>query len=255
MDSGESSLYPSGVPRSPLRPDDEAGDDSSFARGLRVLLAVAARPGVRADELAAGLGAPVSTVYRYLRTLAEVGFVERRGGAYHLGPRILVGGDANVTSALLVAAAGPVLASIAVRAGETAVLVRRVGTAAVVLDAAEPPRPLRVVAPAGETGSLTGDPLGLVLLAFAPEPVVAETPGATRAVRAELRRIAAAGVALGESDAPDRVVTLAVPILREEGIAGALGLRGPADRCDAAWRERAERLLREGAAAIVEAIR
>ena len=50
-------------------------------------------------------------------------------------------------------------------------------------------------------------------------------------------------------------MTVAVPVLRAEGIAGALGLRGPADRCDAGWRERAERLLREGAAAIVEAIR
>lgn len=254
MDSGGPALYPSRVPRSPIRPDDDAGDDSSFARGLRVLLAVAARPGVRADELAAGLGAPVSTVYRYLRTLAEAGFVERRGGAYHLGPRIVIGGDANVTSALLVAAAGPVLASLADRAGETALLVRRVGTAAVLLDAAEPPRPLRVVAPTGETGPLTGDPLGLVLLAFAPEAVLAETPGVTRGIRAELRRIAAAGVAVGESEVPDRVVTVAVPILREEGIAGALGLRGPADRCDAAWRERAERLLREGATAVVEAI-
>ncbi|MFM2106382.1 MAG: hypothetical protein RL338_1414 [Chloroflexota bacterium] len=255
MDSRGSGIYASTMPRSTIRPEDEPGDDSSFARGLRVLLAVASRPGVRADELAAGLGAPVSTVYRYLRTLGEAGFVERRGGVYHLGPRIVIGDDANVTSALLVAAAGPVLASLAVRSGETALLVRRVGTSAVVLDAAEPPRPLRVVSPAGETGSLTGDPLGLVLLAFAPEPVVAETPGASRAVRAELRRIAAAGIAIGESDAPDRVVTVAVPVLRDEGIAGALGLRGPADRCDAAWRERAERLLREGAAAIVEAIR
>lgn len=247
------SLYPVPVPHLFDRPRDD-GDDSSFARGLRLLRSVAERPGARADELAAQLGMPVSTVYRYLRTLTDTGFVERRGGTYHLDPSILIGGGANVTSALLVAAAGPVLASLAERAGETALLVRRVGTAVVCLDVTEPSRPLRVVATPGDVSPLVGGVVGHILLAFAPPEVVDGTPGTTRAIRAELARIAAAGAGIGEESVPDPVVTVAVPIIRADGIAGALALRGPAGRCDGAWRERAVGLLREGAHAIVEAV-
>ena len=68
------------------RPPEEAAEDTSFARGLRLLLAVADRGEVRADELAAALEMPVSTVYRYLRTLVEFGFVDRTGGTFRLGP-------------------------------------------------------------------------------------------------------------------------------------------------------------------------
>ena len=52
------------------RPPEEAQEDTSFARGLRLLLAIADRGEIRADELSGLLGSPVSTVYRYLRTLA-----------------------------------------------------------------------------------------------------------------------------------------------------------------------------------------
>jgi DNA-binding IclR family transcriptional regulator len=53
------------------RPPEEAPEDTSFARGLRVFLAIADRGLVRADELATLLETPLSTVYRYLRTLTD----------------------------------------------------------------------------------------------------------------------------------------------------------------------------------------
>ena len=76
------------------RPPEEAAEDTSFARGLRLLLAVSDRGEVRADELAAALEMPVSTVYRYLRTLVEFGFVDRTVGVGlqrlpHREPRVL----------------------------------------------------------------------------------------------------------------------------------------------------------------------
>ncbi len=77
------------------RPPEEAPEDTSFARGLRVFLTIADRGLVRADELATLLDTPLSTVYRYLRTLTEFGFVDRRDGAYQLGPRLLVGGGSD----------------------------------------------------------------------------------------------------------------------------------------------------------------
>ena len=77
-------------PESPVttaldRPPEEAGEDTSFARGLRVFLTVADRGEIRADELSTLLDTPLSTIYRYLRTLTEFGFVERQEGGYRLG--------------------------------------------------------------------------------------------------------------------------------------------------------------------------
>ena len=54
------------------RPPEEAAEDTSFARGLRVLLTIADRGEVRADELGVLLDTPVSTIYRY-HGLALVG--------------------------------------------------------------------------------------------------------------------------------------------------------------------------------------
>ena len=80
------------------RPPEEAAEDTSFARGLRLLLAVADRGEVRADELGSALEMPVSTVYRYLRTLVDFGFVDRTGGTFRLGPKLLIGTGANVST-------------------------------------------------------------------------------------------------------------------------------------------------------------
>ena len=55
------------------RPPEEAAEDTSFARGLRLLLTMADRGEVRADELGSLLEMPVSTAYRYLRTLGNSG--------------------------------------------------------------------------------------------------------------------------------------------------------------------------------------
>ena len=60
------------------RPPEEAAEDTSFARGLRVFLTIADRGEIRADELGTLLDTPLSTIYRYLRTLTEFGFVERQ---------------------------------------------------------------------------------------------------------------------------------------------------------------------------------
>ena len=126
------------------RPPEEAAEDTSFARGLRLLLTIADRGAVRADELGTALEMPVSTVYRYLRTLAEFGFVERRGGGYHLGPRLLIGDGANVSSERLLRHAGPVLDQLAADTGETAVVVRRIGLTSVCLHQVESEELLRV---------------------------------------------------------------------------------------------------------------
>ena len=150
------------------RPPEEAPEDTSFARGLRVFLAIADRGAMRADELATLLETPLSTIYRYLRTLTEFGFVDRHEGAYRLGPRLLVGGGSTVSSEELIRRADPILIMLAAETGETAVISRRIGLAAVCLHQQPSEHPLRVMLEVGSATPLGVGALGRVLLAYAP---------------------------------------------------------------------------------------
>ena len=61
---------------------DEVGRDTALERGLRILSAVAETGETNAKSLAAALGLPLSTTYRYLKTLRQFDLVEEFGGRY-----------------------------------------------------------------------------------------------------------------------------------------------------------------------------
>lgn len=240
----------------------EIEEATSFARGLRVILTVADRGEARADELSTLLDIPLSSVYRYLRTLTEFGFVDRRGGRYRLGPRLSIGSGSRVTSQRVVRMADPVLRHLAEETGETAVVFRRVGLSAVCLHEVESPDPLRIVLDPGSMMPLHAGAPGRVLLAYAPSevieevlaagitPVTATTPDEA-AVRESLTTIQRDGYAISEGELVLGSVAVAVPLIRADGIVGSIALVGPAVRCDAPWRARARRLLVSGAETIV----
>lgn len=239
------------------RPPEEASIDTSFARGLRLLLAVADRGEARADELATALEMPVSTVYRYLRTLAEFGFVDRRDGRFLLGPRLLISSGSVVTSERLRRRAGPILEDLVARTGETGLVARRVGLAAVVLAQVQPDKPLRAAFELESQLPLDRGAVGTVLLAHAPAALVDEVaealePALAADLRASLLAVRADGSAV--SGGPDDVTVVATPILVPSGIVGALAVAGPTSRCDADWARRARRLLPKAARDLATAI-
>lgn len=245
------------------RPPEEAAEDTSFARGLRLLLTIADRGDVRADELGASLDMPLSTVYRYLRTLIDFGFVDRNGGQFRLGPRLLIGPGANVTSQDLIRVADPPLRTLVDETGETAVVVRRVGLSNVCLHQVECAAALRVALQPGGMTPLHVGALGRTLLAFAPAEILTEVvaqdlPGilgtfqTEAAFRASLDEIVAKGTASSEGELVAGTVMLATPIFREDGIVGAIGLLGPGFRCDSGWQNWALGRL-EGAARTINA--
>ncbi len=247
------------------RPPEEAAEDTSFARGLRLLLTIADRGEMRADELSALLETPLSTVYRYLRTLTEFGFVERRDAGYVLGPRLLIGTTAAVSGEELIRAADPTLRRLVEETGETAVISRRVGLSAVCLHQVQSRHPLRVSLESGAATPLSAGALSKVLLAYAPPDILEEVLSAgipstglgaldEATLRAELDEIVTTGVARGEGDPISGSVTMAVPIIREDGIVAAVGVVGPASRCTLAWRARVARLLPEAAHTILGTI-
>jgi DNA-binding IclR family transcriptional regulator len=240
------------------RPPEEAAEDTSFARGLRVFLAVADRGAVRADELSAALDTPLSTIYRYLRTLAEFGFIERAGSGYRLGPRMRITGGATVTSEELIRVADPVLGLLVQETGETAVIARRIGREAVCLHQVETRQPLRVSLAPGHALPLHAGAYARVLLAFAPPEVqdelLADVSGGRR-IRRALGRVVRDGIARSEAEVFSGTVTLAVPVMRDDGIVAALAVLAPTERADLAWQARAGRLLRDAATAVSTALR
>jgi IclR family acetate operon transcriptional repressor len=246
------------------RPPEEAAEDTSFARGLRVLLTVADRGEIRADELSTLLDTPVSTIYRYLRTLAGFGFVDRQGAGYRLGPRLIIGSGTNVTAEELIRTADPVLRLLVEETGETAVIVRRLGLAAVCLHEVPSHQPLRVTIAPSTALPLNSGALGKALLAFAPPEIIEEVlaldpppgppaPDADR-LRADLADIVTSGVARSAGEVVSGSVAIAAPIFREDGIVAAIGVIGPEGRCGLAWRTRVARLLPGAASSIVGAL-
>jgi DNA-binding IclR family transcriptional regulator len=244
------------------RPPEEAAEDTSFARGLRVLLTIADRGEVRADELGALLDTPVSTIYRYLRTLTEFGFVDRTGSGYRLGQRLVIGGGTHVSTEELIRLAEPILTSLVEEIGETAVLSRRIGLSAVCLLEVPSGQALRVHVEVGSAMPLHVGAIARVLLAYAPPDVLDELarerpvgpPVRRKELRKEIAQIVTTGIARSDGEPIPDTVTIAVPIIREDGIVGAIGVIGPESRCGLAWRARVSRLLPDAAGAIVGAL-
>ena len=241
------------------RPPEEAGEDTSFARGLRVLLTIADRGEIRADELSTLLDTPLSTIYRYLRTLTEFGFIERQEGGYRLGSRLhVIGAGPIVTAEELIRAAEPILADLTESTGETTFISRRIGLGATSLAQQSSPESLRVVLEPGQTGPLHVGAIALVLLAYAPAEVVdaalADVVEAA-AIRRALPRIVAAGFAEDDGLTFPGATTLAVPVLRDDGIVAALGVAAPAERASRSWQAKARRGLRRATGQLERTLR
>jgi DNA-binding IclR family transcriptional regulator len=99
---------------------------------------------------------------------------------------------------------------------------------------------------------LRGGAIARLLLAYAPTDVQDEVLGDAPdpGVRRELDATVAEGIARDEGDVISDTVTIAVPVLRDDGIVAALAVIAPRDRATLAWRTRSSRVLGDAAAAI-----
>jgi DNA-binding IclR family transcriptional regulator len=240
------------------RPPEEAAEDTSFARGLRVFLTIADRGEIRADELSTLLETPLSTIYRYLRTLTEFGFVERQGSGYRLGSRLhVLGAGPAVSAEELIRAADPVLITLTEATGETAFISRRIGVAAVCLAQVASPQALRVALEPGQAGPLHIGAVGEVLLAFAPPEVqdaaLADVPSGSF-VHQKLAAVAGEALATDTGDTFLGVTTVAVPIMRADGIVAAICVAAPAERAGRRWLARTRGALRRAASEIEQSL-
>jgi DNA-binding IclR family transcriptional regulator len=241
------------------RPPEEAAEDTSFARGLRVFLTIADRGEVRADELSTLLDTPLSTIYRYLRTLTEFGFVDRQEGGYRLGPRLhVLGAGPTVSAEELIRAADPLLAALTAEIQETSFISRRVGLGAVCLAQQPSTQPLRVAVELGATSTLGVGAVAQVLLAYAPDEIrdaaITEATDA-EATRRRLDATVETGWAQDDGESFAGAVTIAVPVLRDDGIIAAIAVAAPSDRATRRWLSAARLALRDAATEIEASLR
>jgi DNA-binding IclR family transcriptional regulator len=113
-------------------------------------------------------------------------------------------------------------------------------------------QPLRVSVEPGTTPLDVGA-VALVLLAYAPEAVqdaALAQAADPAAIRDRLPAIVAAGWAEDEGLSFAGGVTIAQPVLRDDGIIAAIALAAPSDRATRRWVDRARRSLREAAGAV-----
>ncbi len=145
------------------------GVESARKALLMLLHFTEEHPRATADELARAVGVPKSTAYRHLALLRELGLIdEGTRGVYHVTAR--AGDLARAADAAggLIVRARPYLRRVAEETGETTVLVRLLGDAAVTVDQVESNHAVRLAYSPGRTMPLTAGAPAKLLLASLP---------------------------------------------------------------------------------------
>lgn len=214
---------------------------SSFGRGLNVLAAVVDGGPQRVDEIAQRTELSPSSVYRFVRTLVNAGFLEPDDGVYRVGPRLQRIRDEREIGERLRSLAIPLLRSLVEDTSETALLTVRVGRSALVVESVDSPHSMRVSFTRGQLRPLHAGASAKALLAFAPETVIDEvlrhdlewfttnTPTKTR-LRRQLADIREQGYVVSHGEVDQFAVAIGVPVLRHGELVCALSIAGPEHR-------------------------
>ena len=121
-------------------------DSGAVARAFRILLCFSAdRHTQSARAVAEATGIPLPSVYRYVAVLRDMGLLIRdEQSDYHLSARFIGLGRAAEAGETLIEIADPVMRRLAAATGETVLLVRLVGDAAICVHRIESSHRLRI---------------------------------------------------------------------------------------------------------------
>jgi DNA-binding IclR family transcriptional regulator len=219
-----------------------------------VLVCVAESGEVRADQIATEVGVPLSTVYRYLRTLRELDLIEERDGSYVPGWKLLEMSGQDLAHTRLVELGHSFLREISQATGETAVLTVRAGTQALCLRQVESHHARRMAFRISQLLPLYAGAGQRMLLAHAPQSVIdrvlenplrhiTERTLDRRAVIKELEQIRRNGFLVTHGELSEGAVAVAVPVFAGGEIACSLTVAGPENRCGPAWQANARATL------------
>jgi DNA-binding IclR family transcriptional regulator len=240
-------------------PKDQTSGAESSRRVLRLLMSFSAeRPTASVEQLAADVGVPLSTAYRYVTLLREVGLLEASEAGIQVSPRVIQLGRAAVAANGIIEIARPVLQEMRDLTGESTLLIRRFRDSALCVDRVECGQPVRLSFEPGQPLPLHGGASAKVLLAFMrdPErrrylqrlPKLLPDKARRKALLEELPLIRERGWALSEAEVDPGVWAAAAAVSNGRDVIAAVSVAVPAYRLPKAQRPRILDVVRKGAA-------
>ena len=235
-------------PRGRPRGWEEGERVKALDRALRVLAALAERPGLGLSDLARDLGEAPATLHRILATLAAHGMAETDAAqGWQVGPHAFRIGAAFARRTSLVERAQPILRALMEETGETANLGVVRGGEVLFLAQAETHAAIRAFFPPGTLSPLHASGIGKAVLAATPpgrrpaaaarslEGFTPHTLTSPAALEADLAASAARGWAVDAEERHEGMRCIAAAVRDAAGapVAG-LSVSGPAARILAA---------------------
>lgn len=223
------------------------GDDGkqveSVHRALRILDAFDAGGPTQLPELADRLDMAESTVHVHLRTLQTAGYVVHNENGYDLSLRFLEKGITVRQRRAVYTTARNELDDLAEETGEVANLGVEENGQRVILDQSEGSDAVYDNAPVGEHTNMHWTALGKAILAVQPTDTVEEIiesrglPTATEntlstreELFAALKEIRERGYAVEDEERRTGIRSVAVPLIVDSNVIGAISLSGPKER-------------------------
>lgn len=198
-------------------------------------------------ETAELLDSPKSSVSRWLRSMAEAGFLVREpeSGRYRLSLNLAALGELARQATSLQRLARPLLEALVEETGETSNLVILDRRAAVNVEVVQSPRPIKHVGVLGRRLPLHATAAGKVLLAWLPQEVRWEvmvpplprfTPRTTCApkrLERELERVRSDGYATAWAEWESDLAAASAPVRSHQGdVVAAITTSAPTSRLD-----------------------
>jgi len=208
------------------------------------ILASRADVGISLSDLSSLINMPKSSTHRYLGTLQELGFAERRDGdRYSLGAKVIEIAGAFLAKSDLRNESQMVMNELAEKTGETIHLAVPSAREVVYIAKIESPHALGMSSHIGTRLPMYCTSLGKAILAFSnPELVeavlsddlkarTAHTKTSPNALRAELVNIRSQGFALDDEENEPGIRCVGAPVLDYTGKAiAAISISGPSER-------------------------
>jgi DNA-binding IclR family transcriptional regulator len=253
------------VPPRPNHPQVRGAE--SPRRVLQVLLAFSEqRPFASISELAEEVGVPLSTCYRYVGLLREMGLIDEGDrGRYYVTSQIMHVARAAQVASPLRKLAEPILTRIESQINETVMLMQRFHSIVLCVESAISSRSFKLVFEPGYAFTLGTAASGKLLLAVMPkserEAFIAERAASDpkfAQLRAQLEedlpRYAEQGWASSSGEIETGVWAVATLIRNGAAPVATLSVAGPAFRIDEQEQARILGLLVDGAAEISQAL-